>query len=496
MKRRIPYFPTLLPLAAALALALGGCVSSGGLHPDGKLQSPDSLHDQQTLAALGVASAQWPAQDWWTGLGDPQLDALIAEALRDNPSLAVADARAREAQAQVGVANAARLPDVKAGGSLGGSRLPATAAPLGDGHYAPMKYADASFSWGPDLWGGKRAAWEAAMGQARAAQIDARAARIELSTNVARAYAQLGYAFTQLDLARAERARAAQARALTAQRVAAGIDSQLQIKQDDAALASADKGVAQAQRAIDSARSALSVLLGKGPDRGLEIARPKALAPSAVAVPDNLPIELLGHRADIVAARWRVQAAARQIKVAKTEFLPNLSIGAYAGLITLGSANLFQAPARFFAVAPSLSLPLFDGGRLRANLAGRDAQYDEAVADYNQRLVGAVDQVADDLSALKALDEEAVAQQRGLDAARQAWQLEQDRYKAGIGSYLESLTVRQQLLGAEQTMAQIKAQQVDMSMQLIQALGGGFRPGQGPDGHADDQAAITSNPSS
>jgi outer membrane protein TolC len=142
----------------------------------------------------------------------------------------------------------------------------------------------------------------------------------------------------------------------------------------------------------------------------------------------------------------------------------------------MGGANLFQAPARFYQFGPSLSLPIFDGGRLRANLSGKDAEYDIAAAQYNQTLVGAVNQVADDVNANQSMQVQIDAQQRSLDAARQAWDLAQQRYQAGVGSYLEALGVRQQLLLAEQRMAALKAQQIDLSVQLIEALGGGYRP--------------------
>jgi NodT family efflux transporter outer membrane factor (OMF) lipoprotein len=193
-------------------------------------------------------------------------------------------------------------------------------------------------------------------------------------------------------------------------------------------------------------------------------------------VPADLSADLIGHRPDLVAARWRVEAAQKEIKVAKTEFLPNLSLGAMAGLLTTGGHNLFELPARFYQFGPSLSLPIYDGGRLRANLGSKDAAYDLAVAQYNQTLVGAVNEVADDLSALDSMRTQIDAQQRALDAASQAWQLAQQRYKAGVGSYLEALTVRQQLLQAEQGMAALKAQQVDLSVQLLAALGGGYQP--------------------
>ncbi|KRE85915.1 multidrug RND transporter [Rhodanobacter sp. Soil772] len=463
----------LLAAAAALTLALAGCASSGGLHPNGTPIDPTTLKAEHSLAHLSAAA--WPSTDWWSGLGDPQLDALIAEALQDNPGLGVADARARAAQAEAGIADAARGPSVNGGAAVAGARPPA--ALLGDkARFAMAKYGYASFKWDLDLWGGKRAAWEAAVGQARAAEVDARAARIELSGNIARAYAQLGYAFTQQDLAAGELKRANQSRELTRQRVAAGIDNQIALKQGDAEVASAEQQAALASRAVDAARSSLAVLLGKGPDRGLQIARPQLLKPAELAVPSNLPLDLVGHRADLVAARWRVEAAGKDITAAKAEFLPNISIGAMAGVISMGGGNPFSLPGRFYQFGPSLSLPIFDGGKLRANLSGKDAQYDLAVAQYNQTLVGALNQVADDLSALQSLQQQIDAQQRAQDAAAQAWDLAEQRYKAGIGSYLEALSVRQQLLAAERGTAALEAQQVDLSVQLIQALGGGFQP--------------------
>ncbi len=468
----------LLAAATALTLALAGCASSGGLHPHGTPIDPSTLKAEHSLADVDVPPAAWPSTDWWTGLGDVQLDALIAEALRDNPGLGVADARARAAQAEAGAADAARSPSLTAGASVSGARIPTTILPadVGGGHFALAKYADLNFKWGVDLWGGKRAAWQAAVGASRAAEVDARAARIELSGNVARAYAQLGYAFTRQDLADGELKRAQQSRELTRQRVAAGIDNQIQLRQGDAEVATAEQDTALAKRAIDAARSSLAVLLGKGPDRGLQIVRPQPLTPTALAVPANLPIDLLGHRADLVAARWRVEAAGKDITAAKTEFLPNISIGALAGVISMGGGNPFTLPARFYQFGPSLSLPIFDGGRLRANLSGKDAQYDLAVAQYNQTLVGALNQVADDLSALQSVREQLAAQQRAQDAASQAWELALQRYQAGIGSYLEALSVRQQLLVANRGMAALQAQQVDLSVQLIQALGGGYQP--------------------
>lgn len=466
----------LIASAVGMTLALAGCASSGGLHPNGVPIAPNSLAVVRSLAKVNVSPAAWPQTDWWKSLGDSQLDALIAEALHDNPTLAEADSRARQAQAEASQADADRKPEVNAGGSINEVRLPTTMPPIGKGHNGTAKSVDVSFKWNLDLWGGERATWEAALGRARAAEVDAHAARIELSTNVARAYVQLGYAYDQQDIAAAELERATDVQRLTQQRVTAGIDSQVQLEQSASEVATAQGQKARADRTIDAARSALSVLLGKGPDRGLTIARPQLLPPGAIALPPDLPMELLGHRADLVAARWRVEAADKDIDAAKTQFLPNVSISAMAGLIMLGGGNLFQAKSRFYDAGPAISLPIFDGGRRRADLNGKDAEYDSAVAQYNETLVRAVNEVADDSDALASLQVQIDAQQRALNAANKAWKLAELRYKAGIGNYLEALSVREELLVAQQRMATLHAAQTDYSVQTVQALGGGYQP--------------------
>lgn len=477
-----------LVAAIGAAFVLSGCVTSRGLDPQGHLTDPATLHAERSVEKANAAPSAWPSADWWTGLGDARLSSLIEEALKDNPNLAVVDARVRQAQAQSGSADASRDPTFNVGGGVAGAHMPAGLVGSDLGHFAWTKYGYGNFNWDLDLWGGKRDAYEAAVGSQRAAEVDARAARIEISTNVARAYVELGYAFEQMDVAKAELDRSRTSSTLTRQRVAAGVDNQMQVKQADAEVATAEREMAVAQRAIDTARTSLAVLLGKGPDRGLDIDRPTALSPTAVAVPANLPSDLLGHRADLVAARWRVEAASKDIASAKTEFLPNVTLGVLAAQVAGGSDNLFSSRARFWQVLPAFSLPIFDGGRLRANLAGKDAQYDLAVAQYNQTLVSALNEVADDLSGLDTLGTQLQAQQRAQDAAQQAYDLSQQRYKAGVGSYLESLVVRQQLLQSEQQLAALRAQQVDTSIQLIQALGGGFRPEAGDQPVADASA--------
>lgn len=201
-----------------------------------------------------------------------------------------------------------------------------------------------------------------------------------------------------------------------------------------------------------------------------------------VALPDKLPADLIGRRADLVAARWQVEAAGKDIKAAKTEFLPNISLGAMAGFVALGdSTNLFQLPARTYGVAPALSLPIFDGGRLRANLAAADAGYDQLVARYNVLLVSALNEVSDQLSALTSTRAQIALEKRAQQDALKSWQDALKAYKGGVSGPLTPLISRQQLLLTEQRLAALESQQADTSIRLIEALGGGYAASDSPE---------------
>ena len=467
-----------LTAAIALSLVLAGCVTSRGLHTTGSMTDPGQLKSERSLADVQLSPTAWPAQDWWVSYGDPQLSALIEEALKNNPSLDQAQARARQAQAVADSVNAGRLPQSNFDAGITGAYL-SKKNPIypeyAIGTFAWSKSLTADFSWDLDLWGGKRAAWEAALGRSRAAEIEAHAARIELSVNVARAYVHLGYAFAEKDVADAEFERASRSLEVTRKLVKGGLGTPQQEHLSDSQVAGAEQQKVAADRSIDAARSSLSVLLGQGPDRGLSIERPHLLDRGPAVLPEKLPVDLLGRRADLVAARWEIEAAGLEIKAAKKDFLPNVSLTAMAGFIAVGgSTSVLQLPARQYVFGPALSLPIFDGGRRRAHLAGADAQYDAMVARYNGLLIGALNDVSDQVSALTSVRQQIVLEKRSVDDAQKSWDDAMTAYRGGLKGPLTPLTSRQQLLTAQQRLALLESQQADISIRLIEALGGGF----------------------
>jgi len=477
MPRTTSTFRRALPAVALLvsALALAGCASTHGLAPEGRLTDSDSLAISRSLGPHTLSDAAFPTQDWWHALGDPQLDALIQEALQGSPSLAAADARLRQAQAQAGLADAARKPTLGASAQYTGVQAPETlvAPPIG-GDLQASTVLMLDFKWAPDLWGGHRAQYEAAVGQARAAQVDAQAARLTLSANVARTYVALSQAYAALEVAQNEEKRSSRLSDLSRQRVDAGLDNQLQLRQAESTIATAQQQAQAAQQQIDSLRNALAALLGKGPDRGLDIAPPQLLAAPAPAVPAVLPSELLGHRADVVAARWRVEAASRGIDASKAAFKPSVNLNALVGLASSGLSDLFGGDALLGFGGPAISLPIFDGGRLRSNLDKSDADYDLAVANYNQTLVGALREVTDAVQAARSLDQQIATSIRARDASQAALKLADIRYRAGLGTQLDVLSAQRPLLQIEQQVTALQAQRFATTVDLDRALGGGL----------------------
>jgi NodT family efflux transporter outer membrane factor (OMF) lipoprotein len=425
------YRPLPLPfsLAAACAVLLSACAGTNGLTSQGQVHDAGSLSASRALGKVPVSDAAWPDDHWWTTLGDPQLDALIDEALATSPAIDAADARTRKAVAQAGLADAVRKPTLGAGAQVLGLQIPSTLAgnDLG-GSFSVAELLTLNLKYNPDLWGVDKSKWQAAVGNARASEVDAQAARLTLSANIARTYVALAQAFDGLDAANAEAARADALIALNQQRINAGLDNTIALNQNRSSSASAKQQAQAAQQQIDALRNALAALAGAGPDRGLQIDRPKLATPD-IALPSLLSSDLLARRADIVAARWRVEAAAHGIDASKAAFYPTINLSMLVGLAAGNLGDLFVSDALLVNGGPGLTLPIFEGGRLRNQLMGSNADYDLAVASYNQTLLGALREVTDAVESARALDAQIVTTRQARDTAGKAHELVRQRYR-------------------------------------------------------------------
>lgn len=453
---------------------LAGCAAVPQLGDKPEPRAAGSLASAQSMASVdGV----WPAADWWSGYGDPQLSALIAEGLGGAPDLAAAAARVRRAEAYAEQAGAARLPTLDAEARAGldkqsyNNGIPADFVPHG---WNDTGRAALNLSFDLDLWGKNRAALAAATLEAEAARIELEEARLVLSTGIAAAYADLARLHAERDVLQSALKLRSETLKLVSDRVATGLDTLAELRQAESAVPAARADLAATDEAIALTRNRLAALIGAGPDRGLTIARPSAEALQAHGLPDGATTELLGRRPDIAAARARVEAAASRIKVARADFYPAVNLSAMFGLQSLGLDNLVKGGSIFGSVGPAISLPIFRGGALSAQYKGARANYDEAVASYDGTVVEAFREVADAVTSRRMLGVRLGESRLALSGADQAYAVARQRYEGGLSTFLDVLTAEERVLQNRRTVADLEMRAFALDIALVRALGGGF----------------------
>ena len=457
-------------LSTVLALTLAGCAT---------MEPSNAPVAELSPASLGLADSQihWPDNNWWQRYNDPQLDRLLVAALANNPSLSAAQARLAVANAAIAGARAPLLPRVDANYNLSREHLSGNyiyPPPLG-GSVASLNRLALDFSYELDFWGKNRARLQAAVSEQQAAQADAQAARNMLARAVVGSYLNLQNAYAQHKVIQHVIAQRQEVQQLTHDRQRAGLDTNVEVKQAESATATARVELTQAETTIAKLRNQLAALTATAPAQMRDIA-PATLTPPSYEAPQSLPIDLLGRRPDVVAARWRAEAARRRTDSAKAEFYPNINIAAFAGLQSLGTGMLFDSFSRAAGIGPAITLPIFHGGELNANLAGRRAETDLAVSDYNQTVLSAVQQTADALDALRLLGREQAEQQAASNAIQTAYDVAVQRYRGGLGNYLSVLLAQDGVLRQSRRDAELRFRAYQLDADLAYALGGGYTP--------------------
>lgn len=459
--------------AAIFACALSSCANYAGIHSDKRMAQPQQF---ETARALASEHGRWPAVDWVDQFGDPQLKRLIAQALEGNPSVEQARARVKQAQAYGETARAATLPRVDANYSLTRQQYSSTAMipPPFAGSWQTENKGVLSASFDLDLWGKHREALKAAVSQARASKADEEFVKLTLTTAIARTYNEFARLYALRDIAVQEVARREQIDRVTAGRIATGLDTEVERKTAQANLATSRAHVTKLDGSILTTRYQLAALMGAGPDRGLAIEPPAVGRGDDVRLPDNLPADLVSRRPDIVAARWRVDAMTHEVKGAKAEFYPDINLSAAIGLDAFGFGRFLSAASRTASAGPAIHLPIFDAGALRAQLKGRYAEFDYAVAAYNQTLLSALTEVATQLGQIRSSDAQLVDAQLAQEAAQSADRLAVVQYKAGLANQLTVLNADVTALNADQAVANLRMNRRDEQIALASALGGGY----------------------
>jgi NodT family efflux transporter outer membrane factor (OMF) lipoprotein len=464
-------------LAAAGALALAACATVPDMGPR---QQPRPAAEMATQRSFQAATADWPADRWWDAYRDPQLSALVDEALKGSPTLAQAQARLKAAEAQAQQARAATLPTVTGNGSISETEQSKNLGyPPFIQQYLPSGFKDQGrltldASYDLDLFGKNRAALAAAVSETEAARADAAQARLTLSSAVAQAYGDLARLYAERDVAADALRIKTETAQLTAQRVENGLDTKAELSQAQAATPASQGDVEALDEQILITRHRLAALVGQGPDRGLDIPRPKAGAVKAFGLPADLTVNLLGRRPDIVAARLRVQEAGKRIDAARADFYPDVSITGFIGQQSLGISQLVAAGSAIGSIGPAVRLPIFDGGRLRGAYRGARAQYDLAVADYNQTLTQALQDVADSAASAQSVQRQLAQRREALASSETAYQVARLRYEGGLSTYVNVLTAEDALIAQRRAVADLEARAFTLDVALVRALGGGF----------------------
>jgi NodT family efflux transporter outer membrane factor (OMF) lipoprotein len=462
-------------LCALVALALSACAS---LPPPGARPSPSPPNAFSTDKSFTAPEVSWPSDHWWRSYKDPQLDALIDEGLAGAPDMRIAAARVEKARAVARQSASALAPSLSADGQVGVAKqsyryiFPEAFAPHGWKDYAQ---ATLDLSWDVDFWGKTRAAARAAHEDAAAQAAEAADTRLVLSTQIASDYATLAQLYAELDAARDAvevRRRTAE---LTSGRFQKGLENNGAVERARSGLATARADLADLNEQIALNKTQIALLIGAGPDRGLSISRPKAITVASFGLPPNLPLDLIGRRPDIIAARDRALAAASRIKAAKGAFYPDLNLSADIGFQALGIGNLFKSGADYGTAGPAVSLPIFDGGNLTGAYREAEADYRIAVAQYDSALNQALSEVAQAAVSERALAERLDETRRAEGFAEDAYRTANNRYKGGLATYLDVLTAEDSLITSRRAVADLETRAFALDISLTRALGGGFQ---------------------
>jgi multidrug efflux system outer membrane protein len=489
----------MLSVVGALLLTTAGCAT---IHD--KAAPFAEIDPQQVRLADDIKLARdgWPEAQWWRRYGDTQLDSLIEQAFKDAPMMAAAKSRVTLSGAQVSRANSIRGLQVGFSASIDRQDLsansflgPFTANVPSEGLTGPWYTEgtlglDVSYSF--DLWGKDHAKVDAALGVRNARKAEAAETELVLSTRITQVYFDIQELYAMSDLLRQARDINLELIAAHQARAARGLEAQTQTELARARKLELDRQINAADGRIAVLREAMRALVGAGPDN-LPVINAKSLPDATGKLPVSLGYELLARRPDLQAKHWYVQASLREIDVAKAAYYPSIDIKSFFGLDALHLADLFHSSSKQINLIPGLSLPIFDNGRLDAELAGARAQSNYTVAQYNQSVLDAVREVAQAGIELQNLQQQAQIQDAKLHATAFAADSAQALYQSGLADKLNAIEAMLPVLSEQGKMVEIRGRQIDREVALTMALGGGYQIEKADSPQAEEKISRNTN---
>jgi multidrug efflux system outer membrane protein len=465
-------FPFFIAAATSAVAALPS-VGPDYRKPD--LASPAAYRDSTELGSWKTAMPSDASSrgEWWQLFSDTALNALENRALDANQDLHAAAARVEQARAAAGLARSTYCPQLSANGSVARERTSSTVDNLPPKQLTTAYRTPLVASWEIDLFGRIRRLNESARAEVDASGSTFESVRLALTAEIAVDYFTLRALDQEVILVNHTIGLRQKSLGMVAARVKSGTAADLDSARAETELATAEAEASALANRCATLQDALAVLLGEAAP-SFAFATTDYRFSSLPTIPSGLPSELLERRPDIAAAERSLVAANARIGAAKAAFFPAISLTGTAGYASSDIDSLFKTDSRIWSFGPSLYLPVFQGGRNRANLARSHAAYDEAVAVFRQQVLVAFREVQDALTATRLLAEQSAAQDRALASARRATSLAQIRYDAGYVSYLEVIDAQRTSLAVERASVQLNAQRFATSISLVKSLGGGW----------------------
>lgn len=427
---------------------------------------------------LSAGAPVAPAKRWWLTLNDRQLDRIMDDALAGNPSLEEAMARVRAARERIGEAKADRLPQIGVDAEADRELL------TGKGEIPPpfagttrwVADSAANFSWTIDFAGRQKALIDRSQSEADASRLDLAAARVVLTGAVAQAYVGLARAEERQRIAQEFVASRTESLRLAETRLHSDLDTKFDIEAAKTLLAEAQQADAGADGDRAVAVHALAALAGHGADYYSTIGPAVVDLETALPLPSTLPANLLERRADLLAAKARLDAAWAGRRVARADFFPTVDLRAFLGVSALGMSQLLASQALTYGTGPAVHIPIFEGGRLRAQYNEATADIDVAAASYDDLALHAIRDAADSLSLIDTTAIQIARQREVVDGLAETVHLDQVRSRAGLGSRLDVLASGERMLQARQTETDLETQGAEQRIRLLIAVGGDFDP--------------------
>ncbi len=419
-----------------------------------------------------AATASLGGEKWWTVFDDPQLQALIREALTNNYDVRIAASRVLQAQAALGITRADQFPTITGGVSAFNERFPRTRV-TPEFETSPIQ-ANLSLAWELDFWGKFRRATEAARSTLLATEWGQRAVTASLVSNVATAYFQLLELDAEMEISRRSLDSRRESLRLVEIRAKGGNTSLMDVRQSEQLVYTAAAAIPDLERRTEQQENLISILLGKNP---APVPRGKPLVDHVVlpTVPVGLPSELLTRRPDIQSAEQQLIAANARIGVARAAYFPQITLTAAGGYQSTSLSNLFTGPAGLWSFGGELLQPIFTAGKIRSNVRFTEALQQEAVLTYQQTIQQSFREVADSLIAYRKNQEFRAQEELLTNAAQDATRLANSRYRGGVSSYLEVLDSDTRYFEAQLGLAQAQLNERLALVQLYNALGGGWQ---------------------